>query len=85
MQRLSYAPAVATARATPFVEFTCDECGVPYQLSTRNERRARRDGRPNRCRECRRHVTPSPQQVAEAREWWLERFRREELQAWPPL
>jgi hypothetical protein len=76
---------VATARATPFVELTCDDCGAPYQLSTRNALRHRTLGMAFRCRECRRHVTPSAQQVAVARKWWLERFSREELQSWPTI
>jgi hypothetical protein len=55
----------------------CGGCDERFELSVRNEYRARRDGRVPRCRDCRRPRVPPP---VDAYTYWLSRFSLSEIE-----
>lgn len=70
--------------AEPTVEVRCQECGITFELSRRNEREHERLGMRHRCRPCRQPgARPSAEAIAEAKRWWLAHYTLDEIRSWP--
>lgn len=78
---------MARVLAAPQI-WTC-ECGADFTLSERNSRLHRTRGTRPRCYDCRHPASaPSAAERLQYRNWWLERFSREQLEeiafaVWP--